>query len=434
MTPDQAEDVLVALPHLRLILGALNEAGAKYEQPDESAALGLARVRLPSPPLAAEALEQWQRSAGPGSTGSFHGRPPPEATDARSLDRILWSLRAGFSIRYAGWTPTIGKNRPVASVVGEEDSGPGVAGAGEVSHGGGGAPRAVTSHQPWAATREAAPGNGIHVGIVDTPIQSHRYLSGAWVGRYSDRLADTTGPSYAEAGHATFVCGLVLQHAPGAALHVRRLLDDRGRADSWIAAQEIVEAGRAGIDVLNLSFVCYTDDSEAPMALSAAIDRLSPDIVVVAAAGNHGFLRDGREYKPAWPAALDDVIAVGASKEHGEHTPADFTPKGPWIDVLAPGENLVSTYLKGGVLVWNDDASEPNRHEQAFSGYARWSGTSFSAAGVSGELAARARPGRLTAREACDEMLETAREEQRKRGLPEDPVYLHPGQFGRDRR
>jgi hypothetical protein len=42
---------------------------------------------------------------------------------------------------------------------------------------------------------------------------------------------------------------------------------------------------------------------------------------------------------------------------------------------------------------------------QPFTGYAAWSGTSFAAATVSGAIAARTVPGRVTAREALDQLL-----------------------------
>ena len=46
---------------------------------------------------------------------------------------------------------------------------------------------------------------------------------------------------------------------------------------------------------------------------------------------------------------------------------AEFSPRQPWVDLLAPGEDVRSLYKA--------------------SGYATWNGTSFSAAAVSGAVA-----------------------------------------------
>ena len=49
----------------------------------------------------------------------------------------------------------------------------------------------------------------------------------------------------------------------------------------------------------------------------------------------------GDRRKAAWPAALDDVVAVGAA--HGDARPAELTPRNvPWIDVHATGVDVDS--------------------------------------------------------------------------------------------
>jgi membrane-anchored mycosin MYCP len=56
--------------------------------------------------------------------------------------------------------------------------------------------------------------------------------------------------------------------------------------------------------------------------MSRAIALIGPNTVVVAAAGNHGGIEgmvDGFTKKSAvWPAALPDVVAVGAIDENGK--------------------------------------------------------------------------------------------------------------------
>jgi hypothetical protein len=425
MTIKEKAELVVAAPHLRLVLGALAEAhaGQLCGPAQESAALGLALVPVTDPVETARLLEIWCRQTC-GVTGDvFQGHRRPDPRPELALDRILWNLRAGFGSRYANWTPTIGKNRSVGRVAGPQATTEDVSVAGEVSHGGGGAPTALADPPAWARARGEGPGAGVTVGLVDTAIYSHDYLSGAWVARYADSIWPDE-PPLAEAGHATFVSGLVLRYAPSATLQVRRLLDPDGMADSWTAANTMVEAGRTGVDIHNLSFVCYTDHGVAPRVIATAIDRLDPDIVVVAAAGNHGFLPGQEGRKPAWPAALDNVLAVGATERDHEYERAALSPDAAWVDVLAPGVDVESTYLRGEVLVWDDAYPAERNPGRTFAGFARWSGTSFAAGIVSGAIAARTTPGKVSAAEARDQLLAQAREQQGMLNLPEHPAFL----------
>jgi membrane-anchored mycosin MYCP len=84
-----------------------------------------------------------------------------------------------------------------------------------------------------------------------------------------------------------------------------------------------------------------TSLDRAAAALPRAVGMLPPEVLLVAAAGNYGTFKDGNvtsnytgptETTPQWPAALPDVIIVGASDPG-----ADFSPDVPWIDLLAPG-------------------------------------------------------------------------------------------------
>jgi hypothetical protein len=136
--------------------------------------------------------------------------------------------------------------------------------------------------------------------------------------------------------------------------------------------------------------------------LRRAVERLSPSIVLVAAAGNHGVPDDlppgMTSSSPFWPAALDGVVAVGADNSTGA---APFSPDLPWVDLTAPGAGITSTFLPGDVLVGAKD------REPFGDGYAEWNGTSFAAAAVTGAIAARTSPHR-TAREALAELLDGA--------------------------
>ncbi|MGY1638706.1 S8 family peptidase [Geodermatophilus sp. SYSU D00742] len=392
-------ELVVALEHVDVVAGTLqNRLGVPIRSIERSRDLGLALVRLEG--TDEEAADQVERAlAGKAGTQATAAQQAPAATPSASpMDRVLHGLRRHFADEYAEWTPTIGKNRLVGNVQG----------GGHISHGGGSDPEMST----WTPDlRVARPGLGTRVGVLDTSVSEHDWLTGRWIGSPRDVLPTLReGRAYpAIAGHGTFVTGLVLRMAPGCMIEARQILSpEDGEAESWAVANAIVELGRAGVDVLNLSMVCYTEDGQPPLALAAAIDRLDPEIVVVAAAGNHGSMRGKLDdlteqdlRKPAWPAALDDVIAVGAADSRGAE--AGFTPRqAPWIDVLADGVDVDSTYLHGPVRV---DLTLETDTVTEFDGFARWSGSSFAAALVSGAIAARIVPGRTTARAAWEALL-----------------------------
>lgn len=374
-----AEQLVVGLPHLGLVHSKLVYLGIGYKEIETSTDLGLALLSLDDVDAAGALLLKHGRAAG--QRGGSRAEPPT------SLEQVLWGLRQSFAAAYAGWTPVLGKNRLVGRVHG----------VGEISYGGTGEPeqaKAASGLPP----RAAGPGRGVRIGVLDTRLYPQPWLAGGWAARYSDTLTDFSQTLTAE-GHATFVTGLILRQAPGATVEVRGVLDEDGTAYSWDVAKAMVEFGRSGLDILNLSFSCYTEDGEPPLVLSAAVDRLPQDVVVVAAAGNHGSPKDAdgtprsddARRRPSWPAALDDVIAVGAVDAHGRR--AAFSPDAPWIDLLAPGVDLTSTYLPQA-------RSAAQAYPVQYDGFARWSGTSFSAALVTGLIAAGAEPGRMPARGA----------------------------------
>ncbi|NBW80316.1 hypothetical protein EBR21_01050, partial [bacterium] len=91
------------------------------------------------------------------------------------------------------------------------------------------------------------------------------------------------------------------------------------------------------VNVVNLSLGKYF----ASRTMSYIIRNLQrKNIVVVAAAGN-----DGTE-TPSYPAAYDSVVSVCATSEdyaQGAYGRAPFSNFGDWVDICAPGTDIVST-------------------------------------------------------------------------------------------
>lgn len=267
----------------------------------------------------------------------------------------------------------------------------------------------------WSASTTI--GRGMTIGVLDTGIAFdpvvHPWLDGRFTAdeKLDRDVPNEDGGSFLahEGGHGTFVAGIASQVAPAAHLVVAKVLDALGVGSTsevvrGIARADAVAVERTGrsLDVLNLSLGGYTRRDRPPRVLAAALHTLvARGTVVVAAAGNLGSAR------PFWPAALPEVIGVGALDGRG---PAVFSNFGPWVDACAPGVDVVSTFfdersqpLTGADLPPGNNGAAPLA--VTFPGYGRWSGTSFAAPKVAGAIAATATVWGITAAQAADRLV-----------------------------
>ncbi|HWO60086.1 MAG TPA: S8/S53 family peptidase [Umezawaea sp.] len=311
------------------------------------------------------------------------GYPNDFAVD---IDAVLAELRWRFAARFGGWTPLLGKNRRLVNQVGAYPQTQSMATPFDP----------VPAVEPQPVPEASGVGLGVRVGVLDTKLYAHEHLRGRYETPDAGTLLTDKEPQEWENGHCSFVAGLILTHAPGATLVVRDVLDDSGRASTWdtvVRLARFLEDERR-VDVLNLSFGCRTTDGRAPAILRRAVERLSPHMVVVAAAGNHGeiggMVNGVTRNSPTWPAALPDVVSVSTVLDDG--SPASYSPVLPWITRSAKADGVTSTYLDGPVRLAGGLVQE-------FEGYATWRGSSFATAVVSGDIAAAIAPGRVTARD-----------------------------------
>lgn len=255
----------------------------------------------------------------------------------------------------------------------------------------------TTTGNVWV-NRGEIPANGIDDdanGYVDDTI--------GWDFDDSDNDPDdapSTSPPYSW-GHGTNIAGVIsgLSHnhwpiagiaggtgdgsnynrVPGASILACRVAD---LSDAYVAIDRIIQAfvylgdlraSGENLVAVNCSFGFYSpvnphwgEDRGGP-----ALDYLiAQDVLVVAAAMNFG------DNNPIyWPAQRADVLTVGATDSTG--TPADFSNYGSWVDVAAPGVDMMMPAINP------DDPS-------ARSWYVDADGTSF-AAPVAAGIAALAK-------------------------------------------
>ena len=185
-------------------------------------------------------------------------------------------------------------------------------------------------------------GQGVKVGIIDTGVDvKHPDLrvAGGWRfvagndNRYSDVL-----------GHGTHVAGIigarrngfgVVGVAPEAEIYSLRSFLITGTAGLSSLLDAIQWAIDHKLDILNMSWGSSQSSPAMKDALQLAWDS---GLILVAAAGNSGREKDTVGY----PAKFDTVIAVSATDENDEI--ADWSSRGPSVELAAPGVNILSTF------------------------------------------------------------------------------------------
>jgi serine protease AprX len=266
----------------------------------------------------------------------------------------------------------------------------------------------ATNDQLWAEASGASSlwsGAGAPTGpaptiaIVDSGIQPRA--------EFGDRLLtsvvinDANNSAGDGHGHGTFVAGLAAGSddgyagvAPTATLVSVDVLDDEGhgRSSDLIAAAEWIAANKDayGIEVANFSVGAASVGVADPV--NKAVEKLwLSGVTVVASAGNYAV--DGAKSNVLYAPANDPfVITVGATDLAGTAS-ADDDTMAPWSawgwtrdgfakpDLSAPGRYLVAAVPAGSTLA----RALPDRLSDG--DHVRMSGTSFSAALVSGAAA-----------------------------------------------
>jgi serine protease len=208
----------------------------------------------------------------------------------------------------------------------------------------------VNAPQAWAnlAGSGAPGGNGVIVAVLDTGVaytnrgpfrRSPDFSRFGFVAGY-DFVAHNAFPSDRN-GHGTFVASTIAEStnnsygltglAFGARIMPVRVLDAQGEGEASTIAQGVRYAVKHHARVINLSleFSSNVTASDIPELIQALRYARRHGVFVAAAAGNEAHAAI------AYPARVSDVVAVGATTEHG--CLADYSNDGSGLTLVAPG-------------------------------------------------------------------------------------------------
>ncbi len=230
----------------------------------------------------------------------------------------------------------------------------------------------LTCSNVYSAWNNGVYGNDVIVAVIDSGvITNHPDLKANLLEGFSSVSGSTDVED--KIGHGTAVSGIIAAASNGEGItgvaHRAKILPLKVTDSNTFYISSIPEmvdiAVQRGASVLNVSFgVDYPDkdQSRLPTLRDSINYALANNIIVVAAAGNNG----GTNY--SYPASYDGIISVANLKKVSSrvYASADDSRSNDEITIIAPGQNVITTYLK------------------SFSYYTSKGGTSFSAPFVAG--------------------------------------------------
>lgn len=190
-------------------------------------------------------------------------------------------------------------------------------------------------------------GAGVRVAVLDTGVDRfHEDLSGGAIEDGNDFTGSQYGWSDFQ-GHGTHCAGVIAARdndvgivgvAPESTLLIGKVLGDDGSGTLEGIAAGIDWAVSKGVDVISMSL---GGDGPISGVIRTAIDAaIASGAIVVVAAGNSGMPSYPPKSNVGSPGNYNPCVTVGACDQN--LVVATFSSRGPEIDVVAPGVDIVS--------------------------------------------------------------------------------------------
>ena len=194
------------------------------------------------------------------------------------------------------------------------------------------------------AAWKVSTGSNVIVAVIDSGVDlDHPELSARVLEGYDFVNEDTEADD--DYGHGTLVAGVVAAAAhnergiAGLAFDAQilpvKVLDSQGQGVSSNLTCALYWAADEGADVINISIISFGPSFGMQSAINYAANE---GALVFSASGN--LYEQGNPV--TYPAALDNVIAVGATDKDDAH--AWFSSAGTFVDIAAPGVSIYSPF------------------------------------------------------------------------------------------
>lgn len=209
----------------------------------------------------------------------------------------------------------------------------------------------ISEQQNWGLELLSVPsvwhftkGAGIKVAVLDTGVEQDHPDLEPNIKEAVDFTSSANGPQDTD-GHGTHVAGIIAARAngfgvigvaPEAELFCAKVVDNGFSQVKWII-DAIDWAIKKKVDIISMSLRMVSYNQAFHDKIKEAIKK--HNIFVICASGDNGPFLDTLEY----PGKFPETIAVGAIKQ--DLGINNFSSRGELVDVVAPGENILSTYI-----------------------------------------------------------------------------------------